>query len=281
MQTDDSKVCCGCRVRKPLTEFQKRSTTKDGRTTQCKACTATKRKILTIRNGGYDRKKTMAQIQAEKSAKVGRTEKACKKCGVVKPMAQFKNRTNTADGKFYDCRDCSNKVRNIRRAKLRKEEAAAVRDYYRRNKEAIAGRRRADRATERYKKAQEVAAERIRKTKLRWYYKTKATDPDRFREYALVATNNRRAYKAAAGGSFTKEEIDALFKRQGGKCAVCKKKLSKKKRPLRYHMDHVTPLSKGGSNGIENIALTCGPCNLRKHNKDPIEWANKHGLLFY
>jgi 5-methylcytosine-specific restriction endonuclease McrA len=38
-------------------------------------------------------------------------------------------------------------------------------------------------------------------------------------------------------------------------------------------------LSRGGSNDISNIELLCERCNLRKHAKDPIDWAQENGLL--
>ena len=31
-----------------------------------------------------------------------------------------------------------------------------------------------------------------------------------------------------------------------------------------YHVDHVVPLMRGGSNDPDNICLACKPCNLAK-----------------
>lgn len=36
-------------------------------------------------------------------------------------------------------------------------------------------------------------------------------------------------------------------------------------------IEHIVPDSRGGDNGIENTALTCGQCNTRKGDRTPLE----------
>lgn len=38
------------------------------------------------------------------------------------------------------------------------------------------------------------------------------------------------------------------------------------------HMDHFVPLSKGGTHTADNVVPACAPCNLRKSNKNPMEF---------
>jgi 5-methylcytosine-specific restriction endonuclease McrA len=45
-------------------------------------------------------------------------------------------------------------------------------------------------------------------------------------------------------------------------------------------VDHVLPLSRGGSNGPENLQLLCPKCNLVKGSRHPDDWARENGLLF-
>jgi 5-methylcytosine-specific restriction endonuclease McrA len=88
----------------------------------------------------------------------------------------------------------------------------------------------------------------------------------------------RRAIKSGADGKFTSAEIYFLLEKQRCMCALCSCKL-KKSGENKFHMDHIKPLSKGGSNWISNIQLTCPSCNLRKNDKDPFEFAKQNGKL--
>jgi 5-methylcytosine-specific restriction endonuclease McrA len=91
----------------------------------------------------------------------------------------------------------------------------------------------------------------------------------------------RRARVRSVPGRHTKAQILELFERQKHRCATCKAKISKKSGdPKKYHVDHVVPIIKGGSNGMENIQLLCEPCNLRKNKRDAEDWAKENGLLF-
>lgn len=85
---------------------------------------------------------------------------------------------------------------------------------------------------------------------------------------------NRRARKLGAEGFHTKEDVERIRKDQNGKCALCRVKLCGV-----YHIDHIVPLSKGGSNWPANLQLLCKPCNLSKGARDPIDHARTLGLL--
>jgi 5-methylcytosine-specific restriction endonuclease McrA len=86
------------------------------------------------------------------------------------------------------------------------------------------------------------------------------------KELHHARTHRRRAHERAAEGHFTAQDIQNLLKGQRGKCAECKKKLEK------YHIDHIIPLTRGGSNWPHNLQLLCPPCNLSKGNKLPHEF---------
>lgn len=52
-------------------------------------------------------------------------------------------------------------------------------------------------------------------------------------------------------------------------CVYCGEDIN----PLNWHLDHYTPLSKGGKNKFENIVPSCSTCNLMK--------GAMHGYQFY
>lgn len=66
-----------------------------------------------------------------------------------------------------------------------------------------------------------------------------------------------------AGGTYTKKEIEELYKIQGGICFYCGEEIGKNKKTP-FHKDHYEALMDGGSNDITNIVLACSRCNQLK-----------------
>ena len=87
---------------------------------------------------------------------------------------------------------------------------------------------------------------------------------------ARVKRHNRRALEHGASGSHTTQDVQAQYDRQAGRCYWCQEKVGDK-----FHVDHVTPLSKGGSNGPENLVIACPACNRQKSDKHPMDFAGR------
>ena len=87
-------------------------------------------------------------------------------------------------------------------------------------------------------------------------------------------SHRHRARKINASGTHTTKDIKWLLEKQKYKCVYCKKSVRNK-----YHVDHIIAISKGGSNSRENLQILCPFCNMSKHDKDPIEYAQSIGLL--
>ncbi len=131
------------------------------------------------------------------------------------------------------------KYRRTHRKEIRENNA----EYRKRTEEE-----RKEYNAEYYKKHPEEYKRRLNK----W----RKENPDK----AAAQVHKRRALRTKAGGSYTKEEWEALKKKHKNKCLRCKK--SKKLTP-----DHVVPISKDGSSNIENIQPLCQPCNSQKGSK--------------
>lgn len=72
--------------------------------------------------------------------------------------------------------------------------------------------------------------------------------------------SRRYARERNAEGQHTLKEWQQIKISFNNKCAICKQE-----KPLTK--DHIIPLSKGGSDYIENIQPLCKSCNSKKHNK--------------
>lgn len=123
------------------------------------------------------------------------------------------------------------------------------------------------RAKERYAKNPDAEKQRVlkwqkenpdkyRETQLRRRYSVKGRI--KARENAIVQFQKRRTME----GTFTKQDIDNLLVKQSGLCNYCFINICGK-----YHIDHIKPISRGGTNWPSNLQLTCPECNMKKSNK--------------
>lgn len=81
-------------------------------------------------------------------------------------------------------------------------------------------------------------------------------------EYRSMYQNIRRSRKKS-NGFYTLKEWELLKKQYGYICPSCKRKEPE----IVLGGDHIIPLSKGGSNFIENIQPLCKSCNSKKNIK--------------
>lgn len=128
--------------------------------------------------------------------------------------------------------------------------------------------------------------QKAREAVKRWQQKhpKKRTDKVREREclWRLAHPENgrehshrRRVRKAHAEGTHTRVDELEQLKRQKHKCYYCHKKIV----DGNWHIDHVVPLSRGGSDWPDNIVIACPYCNDSKGTKLPHEWGKGGRLL--
>lgn len=102
----------------------------------------------------------------------------------------------------------------------------------------------------------------------------RAANREKSRELSRLKEARRRARKASAPGGYTAEGVRALIAGQRGRCVYCPADVR-----IKFHIDHIMPLSMGGSDKPSNIQILCPPCNRRKWAKHPIDFAQQMGML--
>jgi 5-methylcytosine-specific restriction endonuclease McrA len=187
----------------------------------------------------------------------------------------------------YNCVECHEEWKRAnpdkyRAAIKRWEEANA--EEYRANRKIYreANRERRQAATAAWREAnrdrvravnrsyQKANPDLVARIKAEWADRNSEAEKERKR----LLTARRRAQKRGSVGHYTAEQIQGLLMAQKCRCANCCVSIRDS-----YHIDHVVPLARGGSNDIRNIQLLCRPCNLRKAAKDPLDFARENGRL--
>lgn len=82
-------------------------------------------------------------------------------------------------------------------------------------------------------------------------------------EYVSWSKNQWHHRRRNADGKHSYGEWETLKAQYNWTCPCCKKREPK----MKLSVDHIVPLSKGGSNNIENIQPLCRSCNCKKNNK--------------
>jgi len=88
-----TKSCNYCKQELSIESFSINRATKDGYSNRCKQCMSTIRK---------SKRKKVSRIKYD----INRTEKPCKACGKILPMASFGPNKMLKDGRENKCREC-------------------------------------------------------------------------------------------------------------------------------------------------------------------------------
>ncbi len=95
------------------------------------------------------------------------------------------------------------------------------------------------------------------------------------RDKVRLNNRNRKKKIILADGTHSIQDVHRIYAMQRGFCAACYKKLNDKE----YHVDHIYPLSLGGSNWPSNIQILCPACNMSKGAKAPEDFYSERGFL--
>jgi 5-methylcytosine-specific restriction endonuclease McrA len=97
-------------------------------------------------------------------------------------------------------------------------------------------------------------------------------NPERFKQNR----RNREARLRGPAGKHTAADVAALCKRQKYRCAHCRVSVRRY-----FHVDHIIPIAKGGTNWPTNLQILCERCNSQKRHSVPgtLDFMRVTGLL--
>ena len=247
----DGKTCTRCGFWQPFGSFFRQARGYAGRNSRCKDCTLIYKRNFAERN---------SQIQ-----KTVPPSKVCNICRELKPIAEFGSMKTSPDGREYRCKPCQAERVSAFRIDNPEHALQQSRRQFQNNKE----NRRA--AVLKYQKKipggwmakyrrehpEYVAKERLKMKEWR------RQNPDRAKQKSDL--RRARLYSVRV------ETIDrkTIIERDASTCYLCQKIVLGI-----IHVDHVIPLSRGGSHTYDNLRVTCPQCNLRKSDRllSEINW---------
>jgi len=196
-------------------------------------------------------------------------EKQCLTCGIIKDISAFPKNGKTKYGTLVHkskCKKCYNTNQRIKRVKTPKklkykndEERRAAARYrskiwYKNNK---------DKARRRISEWQHSEQGKIKREQ--WFEEWKLKNPLKWRLKKKRDKSIRRSREVGIpsldlSSIVFLESYNLLnFKSNQFLCEYCLCEVG-----CDYHIDHIVPISKGGTNELVNLAISCPKCNLSK-----------------
>ena len=182
--------------------------------------------------------------------------KTCTKCCQTKFLDSFNKCTSKKDGLMSHCREC----RKLWRIANLDAEKARAKSYYQNNKE---------RSLAYYKQWSLDNPEKIAVIKKRYRDNNKSEIAEGNKSWELSnpekvkqKVTRRRALKKQAKTFFISEK--EFWHLYNSKCFFCDSRADT--------IEHLIPLSRGGTHGIGNLVSACRSCNSSKRDKFIMEW---------
>lgn len=176
------------------------------------------------------------------------TQKTCRMCGATKPLDDYPKRSGAKDGRRNECKRClvkrtSGRDRTEYNRAYRERNAAQLAEYRRKNplNRPAAYYREYRNANLEAVKANELryrAANRHKETERRHVRRALAPFTAEDRDYALIVVNDPCVYCGGPGGT----------------------------------LEHIVPVTAGGTNEWANLAGACMSCNSSKNNKSLLDF---------
>jgi uncharacterized protein (TIGR02646 family) len=184
------------------------------------------------------------------------THKVCRTCGIKQPSENFSRDSKAKDGLLFRCKSCCKRYHQNNKERVRERWKA----YKEANQDALRAYHRQHYAENKDAKKRYQADYRERNAETITEYQREWRKANA--EKKKMQNARHRAQVLKAPGSHSEADIRRMYRDQDGLCAYCEIPLDGS-----FHVEHMQPLSRGGSNDWSNIAITCQGCNSRKHSK--------------
>jgi 5-methylcytosine-specific restriction endonuclease McrA len=196
-------------------------------------------------------------------------QKVCSRCGLAKDQSAYSRNQANSDGLAYYCKPCQSEYYREWRVRNAEKLKSYNKEWYQVNKEPVKQYRRIHR--ERDLQVRKVWLKANPDKKIEYDRRYARRHPDAMKQYLrawnkahpesmLVQKHRRRARKAQNGGKYTRREWLALCAEYDNRCLCCGRQAP----GIRLQVDHVIPISRGGTNDISNIQPLCAECNRVK-----------------
>lgn len=254
-----AKICSYCNVEKPLEEYYIRRASKDGLDTKCKKC------VKVISKEKYEKNKLGLIPKAYKHPQ---ELKMCPSCQTEKYASNFYACISSKDGLRSYCKLCMYNKQKTNRKKTNRNKVSQKRVKLT-EEQKQERKRESDRQYRETHRAylRERARERyqLKKEEIKQYqsnYKWHKINP----EASRASVQKRRAMR----NDVVTEDVSRqdIIDRDYSLCYICGNKFAS----FQIAVDHIEPLSKGGSHTYDNLTVTCHSCNSSKGNKTLLEY---------
>lgn len=239
---DQRKTCGRCNEPKPLDDFYFKNKRTGTRLSYCIDCYKQMGAARYLERKGDRPNITPSHYYRDRDA----TEKTCSRCQQTLPIEQFAIQRPATGARRGLCQPCHNAAnlehKRANRERLREQGLA----YYAANRDLILAK---------LKRYREEHPEADKATHRKW----KSANKD----MVNAATHRRRNKVAENGGHWTAEQWQALKADFDYHCLLC----WRQEPEITLTVDHVVPVSLGGSNDISNLQPLCKSCNSLKHRQ--------------
>lgn len=203
--------------------------------------------------------------------------KICTKCGQTKLVKEFYKHIRAKDDYSSNCKDCQKIYNRSRKGKAaqKRHRATEKRKEYHREHERIRRLNMSEIKKKRWAQYQKQYRENNRELSKEYQKQYKKTDcgkeaNEKYRQSAKGKQQKKKSQairdtqKTQAGGTYTTAEWHNLCKFYDFHCLMCNHQFPFEK----LTVDHIKPVSKGGTSFIFNVQPLCQSCNSRKGTKE-------------